>query len=324
MKLRIGTFNAENLFARFRFQGVQETYTKRDGKKGTRYRPYTKTELAQIARDGWMVDETKFDSFKPEERRITADAIKAVHADVLALQEIESMDTLKRFVGAYLSNQKFEQKILIDANDPRFIDVALLVKKGFDVPYLHTHQFERTADHRAFLFSRDCLEVGVQLAPGKILPVFVNHFKSMMEGRDKTMARRQEQVQRVADLLRERFGPNPGGQPWVVLGDFNDYLPSPALDPLLAQPWAVNVVERIPNPSDRWTHYFAGGNEYRQLDFILLSKSLADANPGAVPHIERQGLPKRARNYTGPRFPGVGGNDPKASDHCPVVIEIDV
>jgi endonuclease/exonuclease/phosphatase family metal-dependent hydrolase len=319
MKVRIATFNAENLFARFKFKGKRV-------KQGNKYvyRPYTASELAQVAADGWDVDATKFDRLTGTDRRITAAAIRGADADILGLQEIEAMDTLKKFVSEHLSNENYKYKILIDANDPRFIDVALLVRRKFSIAYIRTHQFERTANNKAYVFSRDCLEVGVQLSQNTVLPVFVNHFKSMMDGRQETMARRKEQSELVAKILRERFGPNPGNKAWVVLGDLNDYLPSSGLQPLVGQPWAVNVVDRVPNANDRWTHYWDDEEEYRQLDYILLSKSLADANPNAVPEIERRGLPKRAARYTGPWFAGVGQNEPKASDHCPLAIEINV
>lgn len=316
MKIRIGTFNAENLFARFRFKGKR--VKKPDG--SYTYRPYTKEELEKIAKDGWAVDKTKFVSFEEQERRITAKAMKAIEADILGLQEIEGMDSLKKFVTEFLGQEKYTYKVLIDANDPRFIDVALLSK--YPIAYIRTYQFERTPGGKSFVFSRDCLEVGVQLSQHTVLPVFVNHFKSMMGGRAETMERRRLQAEQVKQILKQQFGQNPGGKAWVVLGDLNDYLPSQGLAPLLGQSWLENVVDRIPDAQNRWTHYYDDQEEYRQLDYLLLSKALADANPGAIPEIERQGMPRRAERCTGKRFPGVGWNDPKASDHCPVVIEI--
>lgn len=316
MKLRIGTFNAENLFARFKFKGVQ---VKQNGKKV--WRPYTPQELDQITKDGWLVDKTFFTPFDPKTRELTASAIKGIKADVLALQEIEAMDSLKKFNAQFLSQSGFKYKCVIDANDPRFIDVAVLSKYPF--AYIRTNQFDRTADKKSYVFSRDCLEVGIELSPGTVLPIFVNHFKSMMEGRDKTMTRRRLQAERVVQILNSRFNNNPGAASWVVLGDLNDYVPSTGLDPLLSLPWLENVIDRLPE-QERWTHYYGKKKEYHQLDYILLSKVLAEANTQAIPYIERRGLPKKAIQYSGPRFPGVGDNDPKASDHCPVVIEINV
>lgn len=97
------------------------------------------------------------------------------------------------------------------------------------------------------------------------------------------------------------------------------------LEPLLGKDWLENIVQtRIPNPDERWTHYYDKGKEYRQLDYILLSKALARApgNEDARPEIERRGLPRRAAKAGVRRFRGVGHDRPKASDHCPVVIEI--
>ena len=91
----------------------------------------------------------------------------------------------------------------------------------------------------------------------------------------------------------------------------------------MKQPWLENVIDRL-RPDQQRTHYYADNDKYHQLDFLLLSKSLATANPQALPTIERRGLPKRARQVTIPRFDGVGATFPKASDHCPVVIEIEV
>jgi endonuclease/exonuclease/phosphatase family metal-dependent hydrolase len=318
-KLRVAAFNVENLFARFRFKGKRERYQKPDGGYGYRYREYTAEELHQAVKDGWIVDKTFFAIHDERSKEITAKAIRAVKADVIALQEVESLDTLKRFNRQYRLGYRYS--LLIDGNDPRLIDVAVLSKHPFgDV---RTHQFETSG--RSFVFSRDCLEVEIQLSQHTFLPVFVNHFKSMIGGRKETMPRRRAQAQRVVKILKERFGNRLAQEAFIVLGDLNDYLPSSGLAPLLSQPWLENVVQtRIADSKERWTHYYAGENEYRQLDYLLLSKALADANPQAVPRIERRGMPRRAQEAGKERFEGVGRNYPKASDHCPVVIEIQI
>lgn len=326
MRVRIGTFNVENLFARFRFKDRRQRYRKPDGSWGYRYRPLTDRQALMLVRDGWKVDKTKFRISRPQDRLITAAAIQAIDAHILALQEVENLDVLKRFNAKrdYLDGM-YHYKLVVDGNDPRLIDVGLLCRKDYPITSIRTHQFLRTSDNRAYVFSRDCLEVTVALSNGAQLPIFINHFKSMVGGREQTMDRRRVQATAVRELLERRFGADPGSHKFVVLGDLNDYMPSTGLDPLVGLPWLVNVVqERIPNEDDKWTHYYKGRNQYKQLDYVLLSKALADANPGAVPIIERRGLPKRATEAPPARFPGVGYNSPKASDHCPVAIDIDV
>jgi endonuclease/exonuclease/phosphatase family metal-dependent hydrolase len=86
-----------------------------------------------------------------------------------------------------------------------------------------------------------------------------------------------------------------------------------------------NVVNRLP-VAERWTHFFkdapAGEPRIRQLDYILLSSSLA-AGTTAVPVIERRGLSTNATEAGGTRFPGVTAAL-TASDHCPVAIDINL
>lgn len=79
---------------------------------------------------------------------------------------------------------------------------------------------------------------------------------------------------------------------------------------------------------EQWTHYYKGGaqdQKYSQLDYILLSRRVCDAaNDNVKVKIIRKGLPYRAERYSGSRFTDVGEHHPKASDHCPVVLELPV
>lgn len=320
--LRVGTFNVENLFARFRFKGKRERYQKPDGTWGYRYRPFTDAESLEAVRDGWIVNQTQFTIRNEENKQITAEAIKAINSDVLALQEVENLDVLKRFNAQYLQGMDYDFKLVVDGNDPRMIDVGILSR--YPLAEIRTHQFLRTPSGRSYVFSRDCLEVTVEI-PGAIrLPLFINHFKSMIGGRGATMARRKQQSNAVKKILQNRFGQNPGAQRFVVLGDLNDYMPSSGLEPLLGVSWLENVVQtRVADPGERWTHHYSDKNEYRQLDYILLSKALAVGNAAAAPLVERRGLPKRATKAGTDRFAGVGVDRPKASDHCPVAIDLE-
>jgi endonuclease/exonuclease/phosphatase family metal-dependent hydrolase len=317
-QVTIATFNCENLFRRFQFKGKP---VKKQNK--TIYVPWTKDELAAIIQDGFEIDKLKFSKLSGEMRHLTASAIKATNADVIALQEVENLETLKMFNAKYLAQSGYRYKLLIDGNDPRLIDVAVLSRYPF--ARIVTHQYRRTPNNKSYVFSRDCLEVVVQVDSSKTLHMFINHLKSMIGGRSQTMNKRKIQSEELIKILMERFGNNPGQFEWVVLGDLNDYLPSSGLAPLLSQPWLENIIQtRIPDPNERWTHYWDENDEYRQLDYVLLSQVLARKNPNAIPVIERQGLPLRASRYKGKHFKGVGNNKPKASDHCPVSIKLEL
>ncbi|MEZ4237297.1 MAG: endonuclease/exonuclease/phosphatase family protein [Myxococcota bacterium] len=312
--MRIATFNVENLFTRYRFaSGV---------------------DPADAAQQGFTSESLRFRLSEPQDKRLTADTMLAVDADVFALQEVESLGVLKQFRDRFLGGPHgWPHALVIDGNDQRGIDVGVLSR----FPIVHARSWQHLWADGGYVFDRDCLEVDVEGPLGR-LTIFVNHFKSMHptgrsagSGRAETRDRRRLQAAAVKDIVQQRFGPDPGDAPFVVLGDLNDYLDDDAqgqsgIRGLVGWDAVVNVVDRLPE-AERWTHHFNGhrpsGLEpaYRQLDFLLPSRGLATRNPGA-PHIERRGQPKRARRFAGERFAGVGVDRPKASDHCPIAYEI--
>lgn len=309
--IRIATFNCENLFARFKFNA--------------------NVDPAKAVKDGFDINMLQFDILSETEKKLTGQAIEALDADMIALQEVENLDVLKRFRNERLKKLKYTFAMLVDGNDPRQIDVAVLSR----FPLVSTRSFQHLRDGNSPLFSRDCLEVDVAVN-GKTLTLFVNHFKSMLDkkhpaqGRKTTRAKRVKQAAEVKKIVEARFGPNPGSAPWAVLGDLNDFLAPGAgttsgITSLVTWSEVENVVDRLP-VAERFTHFFekapAGEPRIQQLDYILLSSSLAGAT-NALPVIERRGLSTKATEVSGPRFPGVTAKS-EASDHCPVAIDIDL
>jgi len=313
--MRVATFNVENLFTRYRFARGVDHHEARE--------------------EGFTVDDLRFRLHDAQAKRITADTMLACKADVFALQEVEGLDTLKSFRDRFLGGREvWPHALVIDGNDPRRIDVGVLSR----FPIVHARSWQHLTEGGDLVWDRDCLEVDID-GPHGVLTLYVNHFKSMRapegaqgSGRALTQPRRVQQARAVMDIVRHRFGDDPGEGSWIVTGDLNDHDADDEQGPtslreLLDWPAAENVVERLPE-GERWTHFFRGSHRhglppaYRQLDYLLLSRRLAALNPGA-PTIERRGQPKRAERFEGERFPGIGRDRPKASDHCPVCIDID-
>ena len=163
-----------------------------------------------------------------------------------------------------------------------------------------------------------------------------------------TMPIRMAEAAAVRKIIGNRFGrEHAPDKRWAICGDLNDYREKvlvegdifsnfdfrpvqediSCVDVLTAGDFCENVVERRPE-LDRWTLYHTRGPAERhlcQLDYILLSQSWASSNPTAIPDIVRNGQPMRTPFPPGqevPRFPRVGWDRPKASDHCPVVVEL--
>jgi endonuclease/exonuclease/phosphatase family metal-dependent hydrolase len=189
------------------------------------------------------------------------------------------------------------------------------------------------------IFRRDCLEVVVDVG-GVPFTVFICHLKANPPYRELTHAMRRAEVLAIKHIIRTRFGHDGAGANWAICGDLNDFneidgstvmpdlisgLPArSALSDLLdgPQPFGIDVNQSIVDPLDRWTSYFGRDDVYSQLDHIIVSPGVAARNPEMKPVIVRQGQPYRAERYAGPRYPRVGWDRPKASDHCPVVVEL--
>jgi len=313
-KLRIGTFNVENLFARYKFPDPTDP------------QPAEKVDL--YLKNGWTIKDISFKMHNPRKREFTANAIHDLDADILALQEVENLDILKRFNSSYLSsrfkkNKRYKYYGLIDGNDPRFIDVGILSR--YPIVHIRSYQYLRRPDHKWWLFSRDCLEVDVLLPGNKNFTLYINHFKSIIPSREKTAQKRSQQSKMVVEIVKNRFSNKLSSGSFVILGDLNDYREngkaSEGLTPLLNQPWLVDPIFRLPK-DERWTFYFDRKNHYSQLDYILLPKELAQKNNKSVPIIIRKGQPLRAGGLD--QYSGIGKDRPKASDHCPIAFDFDI
>ncbi|MGH7003405.1 MAG: endonuclease/exonuclease/phosphatase family protein [Alphaproteobacteria bacterium] len=325
-RLRLMTFNVENMLVRFEFDPETETSL------ATLLDAEEPAARAELVRTSWNI-------LNDEMRVMTALAIRDARADLVCLQEVESMRGLRAFHDRYLRRMTeldYPHAMLIEGNDGRHIDVAAMSRFPFE--RVVTHQAVTWSDfqlekpkivetERDRVFKRDCLEVHVQ-AGERALPVFICHFKSMNPDRERTRPWRECEATAVRRIIERRFA-DPAEADWVIVGDLNDYTETDgvaddghALAPLLDAGFAIDIVKRVTDPKERWTHFFPEGRAYRQLDYVLLSPALARKNAEAIPAIPRQGLPFRAERYRGPRYPRIGWDRPKASDHCPVVVDL--
>ncbi|HEX2724383.1 MAG TPA: endonuclease/exonuclease/phosphatase family protein [Beijerinckiaceae bacterium] len=369
MRLRVATFNVENLVSRNRY--------------GARDRPDTAPALSLFdfpqgeAREN--AERSVAVALEDDKRQMTALAIAETRADILALQEVDNLGVLAPFFANYVhtcSDIRYGHQRLVEGNDRRGIDVAFAARrdlvpdeKAVKVRSHHEATFGEldllNDDLREFgigpddrVFNRNCLEVTLTW-PDRDLTVFVCHMKSMdhwrPEGRSFTNKIRAAEARAVRRIVEQKFGAGWRDASWIVAGDFNDFrarilagggvepaLPS-GIDPLF-QDFAVDPVAQLP-PLERWTYFHRGrddregdaAGQHVQLDYLLLSPALAKTNPSPPIEIIRRGLPYRAPldpaapdrsiGYLATRadrYPRVGWDRPKASDHCPVVVEIEV
>lgn len=291
-----------------------------------------------------------FEVFDKGNRHLTSDAIKGYGEhkgdnsmpDILCLQEVESLETLRTFNNDHLSKH-YKYAVLVDSHDPRLIDVGIL--STYPIRSLVTHvddPYEGELTNQKYLFSRDCLEARFDIL-GKSLTVFVNHLKSQL-ATGKTAAERakqklradtlrKEQAQKVRDIVRQRFPDDQfGTENFVVLGDFNDTPDSLATSPITQELGMTDVIARL-DADQQWTHWWDTKNTVSHLDHMLISPNLADNSPD-VPYLERRGLSNKRKKtkletkngtveipFDFERFDGVTDKF-EASDHCPVFFDL--
>ncbi len=328
----------------FRDLLAKTTYTANDKKKIVKMykgelKPYIKVREDRgrlFKKSGWAVTgvkakgvddwdgaiEFKQAKFSEVARENTARVIKDVRADLVCIVEAESRPTLKSFDG-HLMGYRYKYEMLIDANDPRGIDVGLYSKHPLGG--IWTHMFDKKGKKQ--VFSRDCLEVEVFLPGGQPLYVLCNHFKSRGYDYDGTANKKRKcQAERVAEILGEYDLTSD----WVIVaGDLNDSPTSAPLQPLLNVQNMYDVLElQFPlDPMKRWTYYY---NKFEQIDFILVSEPLrAKFNKAGV---ERRGMHKLKKLTTSSNgsvdveeeYDTVTCKSDAASDHCAVWAEFDL
>jgi endonuclease/exonuclease/phosphatase family metal-dependent hydrolase len=331
MKLRVTTFNCENLFGRYRF------LDKPPGQQGS------------FANDIQIFDVVAFEpgrsnKLRPKpiaeaQRKNTAATIRAAVPDILAVCEVENLTTLRLFNAIYLKNY-FDRIVVVDGNDPRGIDVGLLLRKGLkaDITSIRSHADDAAAG--GFLattnmldmagrvgkasFSRDCLEVDVEVG-GKPLTFLVNHFKAQetkANGSDPTTAKRRGQAERAAAIAKRARA---AGRLPIVMGDLNkdvaDANYDDSVSPVAKSTVFVNPVKQRP-AAERWTHFFESRKTVSQLDYVLPDKKLEAAIDGV--EIFRGGLSLKCKQFTGPRVGTIATDDLEASDHCPLTVVLNL
>lgn len=368
MRLRIATFNVENLLSR-------NVY-------GPRARPRTGPALSLFDfADPTMRSQAQASiavALEDDDRQATALAIAETRADILALQEVENIGVLAPFLANYVhpvSDVRYAHLRLIHGNDPRGVDCAFAARKGLvadesaiaarsygaaTFAELGVHDeglaaFGIGADDR--VFNRDCLEIAIDLGDRR-LTLFICHFKSMgygADGRAGTRLLRVAEARAVREIVLRCFGERWRDENWIIAGDLNDHrfriLPGGVIEDtlpsgidVLFDDFATDVFAGVPRP-ERWTCFRrsspdregARDEAHAQLDYILLSPALARANPDPRPDVIRRGLayatpldpshPDRSIGYLATRadrYPRIGWTRPQASDHCPIVVELDI
>jgi endonuclease/exonuclease/phosphatase family metal-dependent hydrolase len=296
--IRLASYNIENLF---------------DAKDDPRY-------------SGDLED---LDDHKPESQRAGVEAaMRAIDADVVSLQEIESYDALVEFRDQHLKGMGYDHVVSIDAGDPRGIEQSVLSRFPIKDPKVwlglplegkgHPEFFPDGGKVREFGtpfdLRRSPLRVTVEVPADKTgagkgydLTLFIVHHKS---GRGYTYWREAE-ARKVVELYKEFVASNPSANV-AVLGDFNAGPDESPVKVYLDAGFVDINADRKAGDKTALTHA-----SERTIDLILVNANLkAELAMDSRFILATPQLPKEADWRTAPKPSGY------ASDHSPVVVDV--
>lgn len=193
-----------------------------------------------------------------------------IDADIVALQEVEHLRVLEQLNTEELGG-RYPYLALVDANDPRGIDVGLMSKVALGSVVTHMDdEFTREGEPApTYQYSRDCLEVHLQFN-SRALVLLVVHYKAK---EDDNPAKRLAEAQHTRAIADSIIAASPSTGV-LIIGDFNDVPGSLPYDWTigLEPPNWSNAADHVA-AGDRWTFDYEGSHE-------LVDQQIASPNLG--------------------------------------------
>jgi endonuclease/exonuclease/phosphatase family metal-dependent hydrolase len=251
MYVRVATFNLGNLYSRYDFGADRHPPSATPSTSAS--------PSASVPGSGSVKVVTTLFPAEPEQGRVRtyrgalvrakpararsalAARIRALDADILAVQEVEDIDALNRFATVDLDGAGYQHRVLLEGNDRRLIEIGMLSR----LPLGSVTSWRNAVAQRRDtipVFSRDLLQVEI-LNPNrtrKLFTVFNTHLIGRRPDADPDGAEgagadaaRLRQAETAARIITEQTRPH---QRFLICGDFNDVPDSPFLAPLLAGP----------------------------------------------------------------------------------------
>lgn len=214
----------------------------------------------------------------PGSERALADVIESSQADVIALQEVENIEILTEFRNSNGLADDYPHVVLVEGNDGRGIDVALLSKHPIKNVVSHKDEVFPVKGQEPRGFLRDLLQADIEIPEYGPVRFFANHFASKRGG-ERSDSMREAEATAAREIIKRETANFPG-QKYVMLGDFNDTPDSKSVEILTSKDkdgWGLvdafrEEPETVSYPTREKTAKKWG---YKRIDQILLSPELA-------------------------------------------------
>lgn len=207
-----------------------------------------------------------------------ADVIESSEADIIALQEVENIEVLTEFRNQNGLKDDYPHVVLVEGNDGRGIDVALLSKHPVDNVVSHKDETFPVRGQKDRGFLRDLLQADIDIPQYGPVRFFLNHFASKRGGKRSDYMREAE-AKAAREIIKRETADFPS-QKYVMLGDFNDTPESKSVKILTKEDkdgWGLvdafrEEPETVSYPTRERTAKKWG---YKRIDHILMSPEMA-------------------------------------------------
>jgi len=224
----------------------------------------------------------------PAARAKVRESIRALHPDVLALEEMGTTNALLELRAALASEgldlPYWEHLQGYDTN----IHVAVLSRLPIIARHPHTND-SLLVDGHAFRVSRGFAELAIRAATNFTFTLIAAHLKSKRPvGEADEAELRLAEAQALRGIVDGHLRANPAAR-LIVLGDFNDTVDSAPIKAILGRGQTKLTDTR---PAERngdipagahgryeprnvaWTYFYGEKDEYSRIDYLLLSPAL--------------------------------------------------
>lgn len=252
-----------------------------------------------------------------------AEAIKTVDADIIALEEVESLEALTWFRDTFLADAGYDHLASKDVGYYRGVECSLMSR--FPITDVRVWLDESLDDVKRdglgwakvpddvkhLTFQRSPLMVTVKPRDDYEITIFVVHHKA-----GETDWHREAEALRLVEIISDLRQKDPSRN-IVVMGDFNCAPWDKSMRVYLAAGMIDTMAFRTTDKNNPESRLFKTHESDRVLDYILLNSAAHRELVIGSPFVYGTLMPPPSYDYRrDPHPPGY------ASDHYPVAIEI--
>ena len=228
---------------------------------------------------------------------LTAGIIKKHKTDIVTLCEVENINVLSDLA----KRCGYEYFYLIEGNDPRGIDVAIMSiyemnyksNKDMPTPYPGNPRYK---------FSRDCVTGQFQTPEGKNFCIVTTHLKSSFRDDGKSEMKRDAQAKGILNVIDNIYKCEKEELYLILTGDLNTTRYSSSLQ--ILEKAGLKILNYKEKQENFYTYIYKG--EKQDLDYIIINQKLEKA----MKHPKLQAIHDKMVS--------------DVSDHYPIILKFDL